>query len=340
MSTFGRISIFNSSIPGWKTSRREPVWLKQPKTPTPGTISLLPKVDFDHALAIDKDYVLNLMAATHNCLKNFQGPIEFGSFLLMKKLGEGGYGVTFKAIDMRDGKARVVKVPLRFEELNFQALREEGQKSLVSGSLDGEVITVKEMGDVNGIPYISMRLIDGHNLFEVMLLNGGSLPLKRSLETMIGLCESAEHYHALGVIHRDIKPENIMIGNDTKVVLIDPGLCAVESEANGFAGTPKYASPEQARGDQLSPRSEVFTLGVILFEILTGNHPFESYTLTDLLNKIQNKEPDFSLLPQKTREQKQLLYLLKRALAKDPKCRTSSVAGLRGHLEIILKNLP
>ncbi|MBU1616187.1 MAG: serine/threonine protein kinase [Candidatus Margulisbacteria bacterium] len=280
------------------------------------------------------------MSATHKHVVNETGPIEFGNFLLTQRLGQGGYGITFKALDMRDGRERVVKVPLRFDDFNFKALVEEGQKALVSGSLDGQVVTVKELGDVNGVPYISMRLIDGNNLYEILALNGGFLPQKRSLEIMIDLCDSVEHYHALGIIHRDIKPENVMIGHDGKVVLIDPGLCAVESEATGFAGTPLYFSPEQARGEQLTPRSEVFTLGVILLELLTGEHPFRSFDHSALIDAIQNNEPDYSLLPQRTKEQKQVLHVIRRALVKNPNKRPSSVAELRRQLEIISRKLP
>ncbi|MFA6170313.1 MAG: serine/threonine-protein kinase [Candidatus Margulisiibacteriota bacterium] len=337
MSTIRKIPSFSDLKPSRKISRPAPSRLKQPADNNPGRLSL-PKVDFTHT--VDQDHIANLMSATHNCLMNTTGPIEFGPFLLRSRLGAGGYGVTFKAIDMRDGKESVVKVPLRFEEDNFRALIEEGQKALVSGSLDGQVVTVKGIGDVNGVPYIAMEYIDGFDLSALLELNGDFLPLKRSLEIVIGLCDAVEHCHSLGVFHRDIKPSNIMIGNDGRVVLIDPGLSAVGNDATGFAGTPLYFSPEQSRGEQLTPRSEIFTVGVILFEILTGEHPFGAYTHSALMQNIQSNEPDFSLLPQKTREQKQLFYVIRRALAKDPKRRPASAAELRSQLAIILAKLP
>lgn len=296
-----------------------------------------PKFQFGHFS--DEQSALNLLTATHNCLTNDRLPVDFGNFILTERLGEGGFGITFKAIDMRDGADRVVKVPAKLDEQLFESIRQEGVKSRVSGSADGQVVEVHEFGDVNGVPYISMHYVDGVDLEKVMALNP-QIPLKRTLRILIGICDSAAHYHALGVVHRDIKPENILVSIDDSVVLIDPGLMTTKKDSVGGAGTPLYSSPEQTRREKLSARSEVFTIGIIMFKLLAGIHPFMGSTLAEIQENILNQEPDYSLLPDRDKTDRQLYWIVSRALRKNSNSRPSSVEMVRNQLQRILDKLP
>lgn len=296
-----------------------------------------PKFQFGHFS--DELSARNLLTATHNCLTRDRLPVDFGNFVLTERLGEGGFGITFKAIDMRDGVERVVKVPARLDERIFESIRQEGVKISVSGGADGQVVEFHERGDVNGIPYVSMHYVDGVDLEKVLALNP-QMPLKRTLRILIGICESAAHYHALGVVHRDIKPENVLVSVDDSTVLIDPGLMSTKQESVGGAGTPLYSSPEQTRREKLSSRSEVFTIGIIMFRMLTGVHPFMGKNLAEIQDNILNKEPDYTLLPNLKMIDKQLLWITKRALKKSPNQRANSVERVKDQLQRILNKLP
>jgi len=201
------------------------------------------------------------------------------------------------------------------------------------------IVTIFSVEEAEGIPFLTMELVDGQSLGKVIPANG--LPLEKLLPLAIPVAEALWAAHQKGIIHRDLKPANIMVTRDGRVKVLDFGLAktllsdvaaaemptVAATGSGGTLGTVKYMSPEQARGDALDVRSDIFTLGVVLFEMATGHRPFDGLTDAVVFDAILNKPA-----PQITRYAPdvpiELDRLIMRALQKKVVDRYSSVADL------------
>jgi len=268
------------------------------------------------------------------------GGERIGDFQIVGKLGAGGMGVVYKAIDLRLERTEALKfltVELSVEEKEKESLaREAKAASALDHANIGVIHGLEETAD--GRLFIVMGYYDGETLANK--IRRGRLPLQESLDIACqvarGLCEA----HARHIVHRDIKPSNIIITDRGVAKIVDFGLARVISSASASqsmrtSGTAAYMSPEQAMGKPLDHRTDVWSLGVVLAEMVTGCRPFGGENLTGMMWEILNKPP--SSMDNLPPEVQPIVY---RALAKDPSQRYASCEEMLADLERARKELP
>ena len=206
-------------------------------------------------------------------------------YRIVARLGKGGMGEVFRADDLILGEPVALKFLPEEVSKDVNALtRFYDEVRIARQVTHPNVCRVYDIGDLNGQPYISMQYIDGEDL-SALLRRIGRLPGDKALEFARKLCAGLAAAHAQGVLHRDFKPANIMIDSDGQVVVMDFGLAGVAGELKGAEirnGTPAYMAPEQLSGTDVSSRSDVYALGLVLYEMFTGRQPFEAKTLAEM----------------------------------------------------------
>jgi LSD1 subclass zinc finger protein len=255
----------------------------------------------------------------------------FGRYQILRKLGEGGMGAVYLAEDAQLGRRVALKVPLLDSPEAVQRFQREAR---AAAAIDhSNVCPVHDIGCIDGVHYLTMPFIDGQPLTQLL---GGQrgLPVPQAVALIHTLALALQALHDRGLMHRDLKPANIMLKHGREPVLMDFGLArsyAGDSQrltSTGAAvGTPAYMSPEQINGDPqaLGPATDVYSLGVILFELLTGRRPFEAPSVEQLYFQIfQEVRPR----PSQVRPElpPALDTVCQRALAKKPTERFASMA--------------
>src|SRR5215472_9830640 len=195
------------------------------------------------------------------------------------------------------------------------------------------IVTIYDAGEEDGVLYIAMELLEGRTLHA--LLGERRLPLEQAIDIARQICAGLQFAHGKGIIHRDIKPGNVIVASQGFVKITDFGI-ARSGEAMTLTGqvlgTPHYMSPEQVLGKALDARSDLFSVGVILYEMLTGERPFEGQSMTTVMYKIVHETPvppravDTAIHPG-------LSIVIEKALAKSPELRYQSAAELAAALE-------
>lgn len=231
-------------------------------------------------------------------------PLEAGQrvshYEVQEKLGEGGMGAVYRAYDTKLRRPVALKVlaPERLAdaESKQRLLREARAASALNHP---NIVTVHEIGSEGGVDFIAMEYVEGRPLSA--LIPAGGLPLARALGYAIAITDALASAHAAGVIHRDLKPANIMVTGDGRLKLLDFGLARRmrlgESESTrltlegAIAGTPAYMSPEQAEGKPLDARSDVFSFGLVLYQMLTGRPAFSGDSAASLMAAVLREEP-------------------------------------------------
>ncbi|HEY6047113.1 MAG TPA: protein kinase, partial [Pyrinomonadaceae bacterium] len=231
-------------------------------------------------------------------------------YRILEKLGQGGMGEVYLAEDTKLG--RKVALKLLAEELtqNRDRLSRFDQEAYAASALNHpNILTIYEMGDEAGRHYIATEFIDGMTLRQRM--GGPPMELTEILEVAIQVTGALEEAHAAGIVHRDIKPENVMIRKNGHVKVLDFGLAKlieqslggdetdteavtralVQTDAGVVLGTSQYMSPEQARGKPIDARTDIWSLGVMLYEMAAGRPPFSGETKTDVIVAIAKSEP-------------------------------------------------
>src|SRR5918912_348599 len=226
-------------------------------------------------------------------------------YKIFYKLGAGGQGTVYKAIDQKLGRTVVVKVlppELTVPEATLKRFEREAR---LASSLDHpNICTIFDMDEVNGMHFIAMQYVEGRNVRQ--LVSGRPLELKSALLIAIQVADALAAAHARGIIHRDIKSGNVMVTDNGQVKVLDFGLAKLLDEDVAHAegihqtqltevgvpyGTPTHAAPEQARGDRVDSRADIFSLGVLLYELLTGTWPFRGKTTIDVRHAVLHDQP-------------------------------------------------
>jgi Protein kinase domain len=222
------------------------------------------------------------------------GSIVADRYRILGLLGKGGMGEVYRASDQRLGQTVALKfLPETFSRDPSMLARFYNEVRIARQVTHPNVCRVFDIGEADGQPFLSMQFIDGENLAS-LLLRIGRLPPDKAVEISRKLCAGLAAAHAQNVLHRDLKPANIMLDNRGQVVITDFGLAGLAEDFRGAdigSGTPAYMSPEQLAGKEVTFKSDIYALGLVLYEIFTGRPAFEAETLADMIRLRQESRP-------------------------------------------------
>jgi len=262
---------------------------------------------------------------------------NLGHYHVLSLLGSGGMGEVYQVEDTRLKRKVALKLLPADLTANRDRLRRFEQEARAASALNHpNIITIHEIGESGRWHYLVMELIDGETLRE--RLKQGPIEWSTALEIALQVASALVAAHKAGIVHRDIKPENIMLRRDALVKVLDFGLAKltepsvaglisdaptrvqVNTETGVVMGTARYMSPEQARGQKVDARTDIFSFGVVFYEMITGRAPFEGETASDVVAAILKTDPP-SLLDDAHEVPRELEHIIGRALRKDPEQR-------------------
>ncbi|MGC2719429.1 MAG: protein kinase [Candidatus Acidiferrales bacterium] len=285
-------------------------------------------------------------------------PSSAGStrYRIIDKLGDGGMGVVYKAEDLRLARQVALKFLLPEVEQDTHALDRFQREAQAASALNNRhICTVHDIGEQDGRTFIAMELIDGKTLKAQMA--GGTLPIDATLTYAMQIAEALSAAHKHGVVHRDVKPSNIFVTRDDEIKLTDFGLAkrisalgaagdhsqsmtvsAAPAPLTGsIVGTVAYMSPEQAQGQDVDARSDIFSLGVVIHEMVTGRRPFQGESSAALVGDILRGEPK-PLREFNSDAPEELQRIVSKALEKDRADRYQTAADLMVDLRRLLRH--
>jgi serine/threonine-protein kinase len=221
---------------------------------------------------------------------------SIGRYQLVDTVGQGGMGVVYQAFDTLLQRVVAVKVISGTIEAGPEQRERFFREARAAGQLSHRnIITIHDLGEYDGQPYLAMEYLEGEDL-QRRLAGPNRMSLARKVELAIEICEGLEYAHARGVVHRDIKPANIFITESGTAKILDFGLARMTTSeltnSNKVLGTINYMSPEQVRGERADRRSDIFSVGVVLYELLGGRKAFEADSFAATLFKILQEEPE------------------------------------------------
>ena len=277
---------------------------------------------------------------------------QLGSHEIIGLLGKGGMGEVYRARDKKLKREVAIKIlPDEFARDPDRVSRFQREAEVLASLNHPNIAAIYDLQEANGSRFLVLELVEGDTL--AGRLQRGSIPVDEALRIAKNICEALEAAHEKGVVHRDLKPGNVKITPEGNVKVLDFGLAkALEgSPANAtmsnsptltlagtnagvILGTAAYMSPEQARGRAAGPRSDVFSFGCVLYEMLTGRQAFQGDEVSDVLASVLKTEPEFSLLPVKLNPR--IHEVLRRCLQKNPKLRWHAVGDARIEIEAVL----
>ncbi len=278
---------------------------------------------------------------------------RLGPYEIVSSLGAGGMGEVYRARDTRLKREVALKILPSSVAADAERLRRFEQEARAASALNHpNIVTIYDVGLSDGISYIAMEAVEGKTLRD--LVEAGPLAIKKSLDIAAQVAAALSKAHAAGIIHRDNKPDNIMVTRDGQAKILDFGLAKAEARSESFTetrsvaapatspgmvvGTVAYMSPEQARGAAVDFRSDVFSFGTVLYEMLSGKRPFDAPSSVQLMTAIMEDDPQ-PLSQLNPKVPAPLSWIVERCLAKDPEERYAStrdlardLAGVRDHL--------
>lgn len=263
---------------------------------------------------------------------------------ILNEIGSGGMSRVYRARSLATGEIVAIKA-IKIENMadDFR-LRLEREPEVQRGAGHENIVRLIESFSERDEFFLVMEYVEGRSLSQMIHGEGGPMPLERARKYFRPVLRAVEHLHRLGIIHRDIKPSNILIGWDDSVKLADFGIAKftwqhAQTKTQRGLGTPEYMSPEQARGGNLDPRTDIYSLGITLFEMLTGRKPFSRdedtpVAYVEVIQEIISRPlPDpRAFIPSLSPE---IVRVLNKATAKEPADRFQSAAEFLGALEIV-----
>jgi eukaryotic-like serine/threonine-protein kinase len=274
-----------------------------------------------------------------------------GPYEITSALGAGGMGEVYRARDTKLGRSVAIKVlPEAFAFDADRVARLTREARMLASLNHPRIAALHGMEQAEGRQFLVMELVEGETLAD--RLQRGPLPVQQALTVAQQIAEALEAAHEKGVIHRDLKPANVKITPDDEIKVLDFGLAkAMESEPDAASiansptlsrlatqagiilGTAAYMSPEQAKGSPADQRSDIFSFGVVLFEMLTGRRPFQGETAAEVLASVIVRDPELSTLPHGLNPR--IVDLVRRCLEKHPKRRWQAIGDVRAEIETI-----
>jgi serine/threonine protein kinase len=270
---------------------------------------------------------------------------KLGAYEVGALIGAGGMGEVYQAADSRLGRSVAIKLlPAAFAEDAERIARFEREARVLASLNHPNIAAIYGFEESGGVRFLVMELVPGEALSEK--IKRGAIPIEEALRIAAQITEALEAAHEKGVVHRDLKPSNINVTPDGNVKVLDFGLAkafaagAPQSDLPGLPrltatdlgertilGTPAYMSPEQARGQSLDRRTDIWSFGCVLYEMLTGRAAFAGVTIPDTVAAVLEREPDETMLPPDTPVP--IRRLLRRCLEKDRKRRLDSASAAR-----------
>ena len=270
-----------------------------------------------------------------------------GHYRILEKLGEGGMGEVYLAEDEKlDRKVALKVLPSEMANNEERRKRFEREAKAVAALNHPNIVTLYSVEEAGTTHFITMEVVRGKTL--TALLGKKSLPLDKFFEVAIPLADAVSTAHQEGITHRDLKPDNLMLTDEGRLKILDFGLAKLgkieatsainelptrsATQDGRIVGTVAYMSPEQAEGKRVDARSDIFSIGIVLYEMATGRRPFEGDSAASILAAILRATPapitelDVSL-------PRDLVRILRRCLAKDPERRYQTAKDVRNDLE-------
>ncbi len=269
---------------------------------------------------------------------------RFGPYEIQSALGSGGMGEVYRARDTRLDRIVAIKVlPDAFASDADRLRRFQNESRVLSALNHPGLLTIFDVGSENGVPFLVSEFLDGHTLREV--LSQGTPPPRRTLDYSLQLARALAAAHDKGIVHRDLKPENVFITQDDRLKILDFGLAKDVGAASSpsaatltnvtgektMLGTVGYMAPEQVRGEPTDHRSDIFSFGAILYEMLTGRRAFSGSTDIETLHAILKEDPADVAAPAPP----ELQLIMRRCLEKAPARRFQSALDLAFAIEAI-----
>ncbi len=275
-----------------------------------------------------------------------------GSYEILSPLGKGGMGEVWRARDSKLGREVAIKtLPEEFAKDEERLTRFEREAKLLASLNHPNIAAIYGLEEDNGTRFLVPELVEGDTLAD--RLKRGAIPVAESLKLALQIAEALEAAHEKGVIHRDLKPANIKVTPDGKVKVLDfglakalagdgsdvnlsqsPTLSMTATQQGVILGSAAYMAPEQARGQEVDKRADVWAFGCVLYEMLTGRQTWAGPTVTDMIAAAVAKDADFTILPVNINPRIQ--ELLRRCLEKEPKNRWQAVGDVRVEVEQVL----
>src|SRR5262245_39858140 len=272
---------------------------------------------------------------------------QLGSYEITSLIDKGGMGEVYRARDSKLKRDVAIKVlPEEFSRDHDRLSRFQREAEVLASLNHSNIASIYDVQETNESRFLIMELVEGETLAE--RIARGPLSIDEALDIAKQICEALEAAHEKGIIHRDLKPGNVKILPDGKVKVLDFGLAKAFQEQQSITlsnsptlisgsapgvilGTVAYMSPEQARGRQVGRRTDIFAFGCVLYEMLTGRPAFEGEDTPEILSRVLQREPDWTLLPANVPSR--IRELLRLCLQKDIRKRRSDAADVRIDIE-------
>jgi eukaryotic-like serine/threonine-protein kinase len=269
---------------------------------------------------------------------------QIGSYQVVSLLGVGGMGEVYQAHDTKLGRDVAVKVlPVGLVHDSERLARFQREARMLAALNHPNIATIHGLEQSGSMHYLVMELVPGETLAQ--RIRKGAVPIQEALKVAGQITEALEAAHEKGIVHRDLKPANVKVTPEGRVKVLDFGLAKAFSgdgdvdlshaptlsEEGRILGTPAYMSPEQARGKTIDKRTDIWSFGCVLFEMLSGGPVFKGDTISDTIAAILEREPAWDRLPDPTPQS--VRHLLRRSLEKDPKRRLRDIGDARTELE-------
>jgi serine/threonine-protein kinase len=261
-------------------------------------------------------------------------PADIGKYRLLDRIGAGAMGEVYRAHDSVLDRQVALKIITGADDDKRQRFRREAQSA--ARLTHPNIVVVHDFGEDSGRFFMAMELLEGHDLKRA-ISREPMLELRARLLVMEQLCDAVAFAHGMNVVHRDLKPANIFLLPNGQVKIVDFGLARVgHSSMTGtgmILGTPNYMAPEQIKGHRVDARADIFSLGSVFYELLSGRRAFEADSLHTVLYRVLQHEPEplraiSSAIPQTISD------IVRRAMAKDPALRFQRVGDMRDALKI------
>ena len=263
---------------------------------------------------------------------------QVGPYFIQGVLGAGGMGTVYRAQDVRLGRAVAIKIISAGPSF---AARFEREARVLARLDHPNILPLWDVGQAGDLLYLVTPVVEGGSLRDLRLRLGGQVPVAQALTLVAQVADALEHAHQRGVVHRDVKPGNLLLHTDGRVMLADFGIARTAQDRPDISatdlaiGTPHYISPEQALGDQVDGRADIFGLGAVLYELLSGRPPYQAESTTRALVQMMDGPPP-PLCEVNPWLAPAVGAVVMRAVASRPDARYQNAAGFAADLRTLL----